>query len=120
MVDFAKLREENKKRAAKVIADALEDAKTKSKWSYWERFQHLLCHHLSEMTTWEEEFCYSSIAYISEIKSQRIQSGKQEEPDWDIVISKRVKDKLKEIEDTYCTQVCHAMQNAGVGHGNGS
>lgn len=117
MVDFAKIRAQNKIRTE--IEKNKFAVQRSVKWSWPERVQHIISHHLQEITNWEEAFLYSQIEYISEVKSAA-SSPDSENINWDIVVSLRVQNKLKEIEDTYCGQICHALQQAGtigVNHG---
>lgn len=112
MVDFAKivaarrlegerLREEVKKQPTRIVQEPP---------LYWTRFQHLIQYHLGEMTSWEEQFCYANIEWLSKIPEDRRQAVAVS------TLSAKVQAKLEELEDTYCGSICHAMMQAGIPH----
>jgi hypothetical protein len=113
MVDFAKLKADNKARLAG-LATATTVIK-KAAPTYLDRINHLIAYHLGELTEWEANFCYSNKQYLSEFKLNR--EREDNVVDFEIAITPKVKAKIKELEDTYCGSMCHALNNAGVNHG---
>lgn len=107
MVDFNKIREERK---AQMEQEKNKPAAPK-RASWPVRVSHIIQYHLGELTTWEENFIYSQRSYVSEVQSA---SQDPENIDWDIVVSPKVQNKLEEIEDEYCSSICHAIRKSGV------
>lgn len=112
MVDFNKLLEERKAAGQKMVAEAKKQPTkiVQEVPTYWSRFQHMVQQHLGEMTGWEEQFCYSNIQWLSTIPEDRRQGVAESH------LTQRVKDKLTEIENAYCDQVCHALMKANISH----
>ncbi len=77
--------------------------------SYLSKINHLLANHLAELSSWEEDFLYETLTYLKTVEEE-----KQHE---DFVLSGPVKAKINEIQSQYCTQMCHALDQAGVPHG---
>lgn len=113
MVDFNKLIQDRKE-AGKKLLEEVKDKPTvlkEQKPTHWNRLQHLVQHHLGEMTAWEEQFCYSNIEFLS-----KVTDPDKREYHAQMYFSGKVKNKIKELEDTYCGQVCHALMQANIPH----
>jgi leucyl aminopeptidase (aminopeptidase T) len=114
MVDFAKIREENAKRAREAAANPVPVAKKAPDWL--SRISHLLEHHLAELTDWEEDFLYSNKAYLVLIAERRSSNTWDSSDAGDRLLSAKVKAHIAKMEDKYCTSVCHALNKANIPH----
>lgn len=87
MVDFAKLREQNKANARRLAEAPIPPSEL-------DRVNHILTFHLTELTDWEEGFVYSQKEWLTKKPGN--------------YLSDKTATKLKEIEDSYCGSKCHA------------
>jgi hypothetical protein len=103
MVDFAKIRADRQKEAEVQALRLKAEAINKGVIPTWlDRINHLIEYHLTELDNWQEGFVYS-------VKEWLVRSP-------DSRPSEKQQNKIKEIEDQYCGQVCHALQKAGIPH----
>lgn len=111
MVDFAKLREDNRRRieAEKNKPTVI----TPKKPNYLMRINHLIEYHLGEMTGWEEQFCYSNKEFM--VNTKAVKEDKPE--DLEHILTEKVKSKIAELENSFCTSVCHGLMKANIPHG---
>jgi hypothetical protein len=112
MIDFEKIREENKKKAEAAIASAPATIIRQEKPDYLRRLNHLIEYHLGVMTEWEANFAYSTKEFM--INTDAVKNGKPEMLEH--ILTEKVKNKIAELEASFCNQMCHALMAAGVPH----
>ena len=111
MVDFAAKLAEQKAKNASLINKEKETGKLFEKKKTWlDRVNHLIEFHLSEMTEWEVNFCYSQKGFLHEVLLEK--SKENVTVDLGFILSGRSKNKIEELEKQYCGQMCHALKEA--------
>lgn len=68
-----------------------------------DRVAHLVSFHKMEMSWAEKDFLYQQCSWL--------EGGAHRE------LSERTLDRVTLLENTYCGQICHALNKAGVKHG---
>ena len=96
MIDFEAAKANLKKRTAEHLALPQKPPERS-------RVNHLIDYHLAEMNDWEETFIYSCKEWLAKAPKN--------------YLSVKQLAKITEMEDSYCGQMCHALNVAGVKHG---
>jgi len=95
--DFEAAKSKVKAKAAEVILPAVQPAPP-IEATELSRVQHIISEHLTELTSWEEDFIYSQLIWLKKVEGNRL--------------SAKVLNHIKLMEERYCHSKCPILNRS--------